>query len=50
MCIRDRTGITGNELGFEYAPTVELGTTIVTAENIDEIIADTQWDMSAYGY
>jgi ABC-type sugar transport system substrate-binding protein len=45
-----QTGITGNELGFEYAPTVELGTTIVTAENIDEIIADTHWDMSAYGY
>lgn len=47
-CIQ--TGINSNVLGYEYTPFIELGTTIVTADNIDEIIASTHWDLSQYGY
>ena len=41
-------GINSQKLGLEYTPSLELGVTIVTAENIDAIIANTHWDMSAY--
>lgn len=43
-------GINSSELGLEYTPTLELHTTIVTADNIDEILKGTHWDMSSFGY
>ena len=43
-------GINSASLGLEFTPSLELSTTIVTAENIDEIIKGTHWDMSKFGY
>jgi len=43
-------GINSATLGLEFTPSLELHTTIVTSENIDEVIKGTHWDMSSFGY
>lgn len=43
-------GINSSTLGLEFTPSLELHTTIVTADNIDEVIKGTHWDMTSFGY
>ncbi len=46
-----QVGINAQTLGgMDYVPTVTLPTTIVTSDNVADIIKGTHWDMSDYGY
>lgn len=39
-----QTGVTGEKLGFEYFPTIEIKTFPVTTENFEEVMRYTRWD------
>jgi len=48
LCIQN--GVTAQTLNNEFYANIVLPTTIVTEENVLDIIAKTHWDMSAYDY
>ena len=42
-------GINSHELGLKYIPKYQLPMTLITPENVDEVMAGSHWDRSAYG-